>query len=149
MATTPSQTSPETQENATSSASCSPSYRLIAAGLILLAYLVVAGLILSELIGDALKNWNQILVIFNAVGALATTACGVLLGVEVQQSHVDAANRKSDALNEVVGRKDAAALEALGQLNTTDPAARGGDPVAAVRAALQRGLAVGSTNQPS
>ena len=149
MATTPGQTSPASPASPTSPVSSAPSYRLIAAGLILLAYLVVAGLILSELIGDALTNWNQILVIFNAVGALATTACGVLLGVEVQQSHVDAANRKSDALNEVVGRKDAAALEALGQLNTTDPAARGGDPVAAVRAALQRGLAAGSATKSS
>jgi hypothetical protein len=135
--------------NPVSPVSSAPSYRLIAAGLILLAYLIVAGLILSELIGDALKNWNQILVIFNAVGALATTACGVLLGVEVQQSHVDAANRKSDSLSEVVGRKDAAALEALGHLEMTDPTARGGDPMAVVRATLQRGLAAGSATKPS
>jgi hypothetical protein len=121
-----------------------PSYRLIAAGLILLVYFGISGVILASLLGNTpLKNWDQIIVIFNAVGALATTACGVLLGVEVQQANVDAARGESQSLSRQVGRKDAAALEALGHLEATNPAARGADPLAGARSALQRGLAAG------
>ena len=122
-----------------------PSYRLIAAGLILLVYFGISAVILSNLFGDsALKNWDQIIVIFNAVGTLATAACGVLLGVEVQKANVDAARGKAEALKRQVSRKDAAALEALGHLEPGDPnspATRGADPRAGARNALQRGLA--------
>jgi len=64
-----------------------PSYRLIAAGLALLLYFIAAGVILFQILGNqgALVpgTWEQVIVVFNAVGAIATTAAGVLLGVEI------------------------------------------------------------------
>jgi hypothetical protein len=122
-----------------------PSYRLIAACIILIAYFTVAGVLLSNLYhpgsGPA-PEWDHVLVVFNAIGALATTAAGVLLGVEIQQANVRAATK--DAQNQVktVERKNAAITTALENLESSNSAATSLDsPVSKARLALQRSLA--------
>jgi hypothetical protein len=116
-----------------------PSYRLVTAGVILAAYFVAAGLLLAMLVSRERWDWNQILVIFNAVGALATAAAGVLFGAEIQQGNVRNAQQVGQAHAAASARKDQAMLEALASL---DPA---GEPhgagAANARAILQHALA--------
>lgn len=97
-----------------------PSYRLITAGILLLAYLVFAA-ILPWLLYSVPKlrapDWNQVLVVFNAIGALATAAVGVLLGVEVQQGTVNAAVKDAQREAADAARKGNAIVAALGHLD--------------------------------
>ncbi|MBO9712736.1 hypothetical protein [Sphingomonas sp.] len=121
-----------------------PKYRMIVAGLLLVAYMGVAGILLFELYhpGDKPPEWSQVLVIFNAVGALATTAAGVLLGVEIQQGNVRSAQQANERLAGALATKDAAALTALDRLETVqsgDPS-KGGDGISAARTALRGAL---------
>jgi hypothetical protein len=115
-----------------------PSYRLIAAGLALLLYFVVAGVILFRILGNqgALVpgTWEQVIVVFNAVGAIATTAAGVLLGVEIQQASVQQSQRAARDLSARLAGNQAAAMTALDHLDS------GNDGVSAARSALRRTL---------
>lgn len=100
-----------------------PSHRLIAAGAILAAYFVVAGILLTMLVSGDRWEWSQILVIFNAVGALATAAAGVLFGAEIQQANVRNAQQVSQAHAAASARKDQAMLEALASLDSASEGA--------------------------
>lgn len=115
-----------------------PSYRLIAAGLALLLYFSVAGVILNRVLGAegalASGTWEQVIVVFNAVGAIATTAAGVLLGVEIQQASVQQSQRESRELSARLAGNQAAAITALDHLDS------GNDGVSAARSALRRTL---------
>ena len=72
-----------------------PTYRVYAAAIIILAFFLVAAFLIYRIFGPGTTDgqWTQALVVFNGVSTLATTAAGVLLGVEVQQGNVQAANR--------------------------------------------------------
>lgn len=130
-----------------------PSYRLITAAVLLVTYLVFAGVLLWLLyhVKENAPDWSQVLVVFNAVGALATAAVGVLLGVEVQQANVDTAQQRAEhnaaeaARNAAQSaRKDAGMLAALGSLDAAQAAtaAQGADPgIRGARAALHAALA--------
>ena len=124
-----------------------PSYRLIAAGVILAAYFVVAAILLAMLVSRDNWDWNQILVIFNAVGALATTAAGVLFGAEIQQANVRNALQTGQAHAAASARKDQAMMEALASLRTVGRIGRRGrrrgqcalDPAARARVGAASG----------
>jgi cytochrome bd-type quinol oxidase subunit 2 len=126
-----------------------PSYRLITAGILLLAYLVFAGVLLGQLYSvpkDKAPDWNNVLVVFNAIGALATAAVGVLLGVEVQQANVDSAQKRAEQSAAEAARKSTGILAALGSLEgTASQAATSADPgIRAARVALHAALATGA-----
>jgi hypothetical protein len=130
-----------------------PSYRLITAACLLLAYLAIAGTLLWALYHPSpggKPEWNEVLVIFNAIGALATTAVGVLLGVEIQQGTVNSAVRDSQRDAADAARKGTAIVAALGRLDAANgtAAATAADPnILAARAVLHTALAVPSSNQ--
>jgi hypothetical protein len=99
-----------------------PIYRLVAAAILLGIYLIIACILLWLLYNPGEKtsapDWNHVLVIFNAIGAIATSAAGVLLGVEIQRENVVRAdeakkmaeadsNRKADAVRTALARIDA------------------------------------------
>jgi len=121
-----------------------PSYRLVAAAAILIVYFIVAGTLLYFIINvthpDA--TWNQVSVIFNAIGALTTTAAGVLFGAEVQQANVRSAVHDSQAHAAETERKAQAMLQALDHLDPTTAAAgaSAADGAAQARAVLRRAL---------
>jgi hypothetical protein len=119
-----------------------PSYRLITAGVILILYFAIAAVVLYNVIGTpvAETTWSQIVFVFNAIGALATTAAGILLGAEVQQANVRGAQRDSQAHAAAAARKDQAALDALASLDRSGAAAGAGDGVSNARSILQRSL---------
>ncbi len=125
-----------------------PSYRLITAGALLLAYLLIAAIVLWSLYhpGNKPPAWDQVLVIFNAIGALATTAVGVLLGVEIQQGTVNAALKDAQREAADAARKGNAIVAALSHLDAAGPtAAAAADPsIAAARTALHTALAAPS-----
>ena len=119
-----------------------PSYRLIAAAVIVVAYFIVAGILLNKaLSGGTIPNWDQIIVVFNAVGALATTAAGVLLGAEVQQSNVRAAQFESRARAAEVQQMRSAIADALESLEPTAAAANAVGNPANAKSVLRRALA--------
>ena len=122
-----------------------PSYRLYVAGGILAIYLIIAGMLMWKVLSVDLPTakWDQVIVIFNAIGALATTAAGVLLGVEIQQGNVDSA--RHEARNSAAGaaRKDEAvrsALEHLEGAGAASAAVATDASVSRARLALQRSL---------
>ena len=120
-----------------------PTYRLIAAAVLLLAYLTIACILLYQLYhpGSRQPNWNEVLVIYNAIGALATTSVGVLLGVEIQQGNVNSAQRSAQSLAAAVAAKDAAALRALEHLEpSAGVAASASADISSARVALQQSL---------
>ncbi|TMJ16147.1 MAG: hypothetical protein E6G94_04945 [Alphaproteobacteria bacterium] len=120
-----------------------PSYRLITAAVILIAYAVVAGVVLYKVIGGsplADATWNQVVLVFNAVGALATTAAGVLLGAEVQQANVRSAQRDAQSLAAAAARKHEAALNALASLDPATAGASLADGASTARAILLQSL---------
>jgi hypothetical protein len=119
-----------------------PSYRLITAGVILIVYFAVAAVVLYNVIGTTVaeSTWSQVVFVFNAIGALATTAAGVLLGAEVQQANVRGAQRDSQAHAAAAARKDQAALDALASLDQSGAAAGASDGVSNARSILQRSL---------
>jgi hypothetical protein len=82
--------------------------------------------------------------IFNAIGALTTTAAGVLFGAEVQQANVRSAMRDSQVHAAASERKAQAMLQALDHLDPT--AAAAGDGAAEARAVLRRALAPASSD---
>ncbi len=123
-----------------------PSYRLITAGVLLLAYLAFAGVLLWLLYSvprEKAPEWNNVLVIFNAIGALATAAVGVLLGVEVQQANVEAAQMRAEQSAAETARKNTGIFAALASLEgATTMAATSADPgLSAARTALHAALA--------
>jgi hypothetical protein len=99
-----------------------PRYRLWTAVIILILYVALCIYMISVLSDNSTNapNWDHALVVFNAFGAIAMSAAGVLLGTEIQQETVNSANRES-------ARIRSAAKEALGILSEA-PAA--GDKVA-------------------
>jgi hypothetical protein len=110
--------------------------KLIAAGIIVAIYFIVAGVLLAKLYGTGTTpDWDHVLTIFNAIGALATAAAGVLLGVQIQQSHVDTANSAKQAKADESARKDVALRQALTQLDPTGVGAVA--DMAAVRGTLR------------
>lgn len=114
-------------------------HRLIAAVIILGVYLLVAGIfIIKGFSGTAAENWTQVMAVFNAVGALATTAAGVLFGADIQQGNVDEANRTAVEAAATTARREEA-------LRATLVALQGGqgiaDPIAAARQQILSGLA--------
>jgi hypothetical protein len=117
-----------------------PTYRLIAAGIAMLLYLIVAGVILARVLGGASAmdtvTWQQVIVVFNAVGAIATTAAGVLLGVEIQHASAQDSERRANLLSRELQASRAAAAAALHHLEGDDSAARSGTVVSAARTAL-------------
>ena len=119
-----------------------PSYRLIAAGVILIAWFFVAGLLIWKALSadQAIANWDQVVVIFNAIGALATTASGVLFGAEIQQANVRNAQQDSQAHAADAARTREAALEALDSLSP-GAAASLDEGTARARSLLQRAIA--------
>ena len=121
-----------------------PSYRLISAGIILLLYFIFAGVILARIFSDGGVNdtaWQQVIVVLNAVGAIATTAAGVLLGVDIQHASTQQALRKADDLDGQLMASRATAAEALDYLEGADPTTGGDRGVTAARATLLGGLA--------
>ena len=121
-----------------------PSYRLIAAGLIIVAYFTLAGLLLWRALGSSqpIADWEQVLVIFNAIGALATTASGILFGAEIQQANVRGAQQDSLRQAADAARMREAAILALDALEPGAAAsASGHDGSSRARAILQRTLA--------
>jgi hypothetical protein len=127
-----------------------PSYRLYVAGIILAIYFSIAGYLLYRIYnpgpGEA-PVWDQVVFVFNAVGAIATTAAGVLLGVEVQQGNVNAARREARDAAIVSARKDEAVRAALEHLEDNaargESGASGAAPVSRARLTLQRSLGLG------
>lgn len=122
-----------------------PSYRLYVAGGILAIYLVIAGLLIWAVLwpGVPAPKWDQVIVIFNAIGALAATAGGVLLGVEIQQGNVDSARHEARNSAAAAARKDEAARSALDQLEGAGAASAAVATDASVsraRLTLQRSL---------
>ena len=92
-----------------------PTYRLIAAAILLGMYLTIACILLWLLYhpGNPAPAWDQVLVIFNAIGAIATTAAGVLLGVEIQRESVTRADRAADDAKKDAALKSNAVRTAL------------------------------------
>jgi hypothetical protein len=126
-----------------------PSYRLYVAGGILAIYLIIAGMLVWKVLSPGIpaQNWDQVIVIFNAIGTLATIAAGVLLGVEIQQGNVDAARHEARNSAAVAARKDEAvraALEHLEGAGATSAAVATDASVSRARLTLQRAL--GSSN---
>jgi hypothetical protein len=121
-----------------------PSYRLIAAGVILIAWFLVAGILIWKALSaeQEIPNWNQVVVIFNAIGALATTASGVLFGAEIQQANVRNAQQDSQAHAADAARTREAALHALEAMES-GPAASADGGAARARTLLQRAIAGG------
>lgn len=121
-----------------------PSHRLYLAGGILAIYLLIAGLLIWQVLSSGVPSpeWDQVIVVFNAIGALATTAAGVLLGVEIQQGNVDSARHEARNSAAAAARKDEAVRSALEHLEGagTAPAAATDASVAGARLALQRSL---------
>jgi len=122
-----------------------PSYRLVTAGLILIAYFAVSGILLSRVLGasPALQagTWEQVIVIFNAVGAIATTAAGVLFGAEIQQANVRDARGEAQREAANAAKTREAAMQALESLEGSSAAAAdGGGASLAARALLRRVL---------
>jgi len=113
--------------------------KLIAAGVIVAIYFIVAGVLLYELYQPRQGvDWDHVLTIFNAIGAVATAAAGVLLGVQIQQGHVDAAKRAEEAKAADVTRKDVALRQALEQLDP--PGAAASIDSSAIRRTLQQAI---------
>ena len=71
-------------------------YRLIAAAVILALYAGLAMVMFLSAGAWQDQQWTHALAIFTAFGAMATAAASVLLGVEVQRTNVEAAERRSD-----------------------------------------------------
>lgn len=97
-------------------------YRLWAAAVIMTLYAALCAYMIFVLSASPQNSprWDHALVIFNAFGAIATTAAGVLLGTEIQQQNVNAANQE-------VARVKAAARTALSALNEPASAERTSD----------------------
>lgn len=114
--------------------------KLIAAGVIVGVYFIVAGVLLFNLYnpGKTPPDWDHVLTIFNAIGALATAAAGVLLGVQIQQGHLDSVKRDRDGQAAEATRKDNALRQALTQLHPVNPA--GVAEVSAARQTLQQAI---------
>src|SRR4051812_12244778 len=109
-----------------------PSYRLVAAAAIVIVYFIVAGMLLYSITNvpndpHPDQTWNRVVVIFNAIGALTTTAAGVLFGAEVQQANVRSAVRDSQVHAAASERRAQAMLQALDHLDPTAAAAGDGD----------------------
>lgn len=122
-----------------------PTYRLYVAGGVLALYLIVAGTLIWNILSADIPaaRWDQVIVIFNAIGALATTAAGVLLGVEIQQGNVDAARHDARNSAAAAARKDEAARAALEHLEdggTASATVAADASISRARLALQRSL---------
>ena len=121
-----------------------PSYRLVMAAIILAIYFIFAGVLLYNLYhaGSAAPDWSQVLAVFNAIGALATTAAGVLFGVEIQQGNVDSSLREAQEQAKIAGERKGIIASAFEQLEPSAQGAVGADVQAGqARRTLLRGLA--------
>ena len=118
-----------------------PTYRLIAAAILLGMYLTIACILLWLLYhpGTPAPAWDQVLVIFNAIGAIATTAAGVLLGVEIQRESVTRADKAADDAKKDAALKSNAVRTALTEIDTlqSGSAAAAAGGLQAVRAKLR------------
>ena len=94
-----------------------PRYRLWTAVIILILYVALCIYMISVLSDNSTNapKWDHALVVFNAFGAIAMSAAGVLLGTEIQQETVNSANREA-------ARIRSAAKEALAILSETPSA---------------------------
>jgi len=121
------------------------SYRLVAAGVILTVYFVVAGILIHKTLGaeTAIANWDQVVTIFNAIGAIATTGAGVLFGAEIQQANVRNAQREGQQHAADAARTRQAALQALEAMEA-GPTASADEGTGRARTLLQRAIAGGS-----
>jgi len=120
-----------------------PSYRLITAGIILIGYFIIAGILLANLYDPApgiAPEWDHVLVIFNAIGAFATMSAGVLLGVEIQQDNVSTAIKDAERLAASAAGKDAAMRQALEHLESDAGVAMNVGAPSDARLALLRAL---------
>ncbi len=97
-----------------------PTYRLVAAAILLTMYFTIACILLYLLYHPPVNPpvWDQVLVIFNAIGAIATTAAGVLLGVEIQRENVVRADEKAEKAKTDAEQKGAAIRAALAEIDT-------------------------------
>jgi len=87
------------------------------------------------------KAWTQVVAIFNAIGGLATTAAGVLLGVNLQNRTVDAATQTAKAATEQAASLKSAANAALIHLDASDaPSAQPDTSKSAARTTLRTAL---------
>lgn len=96
--------------------------QLIAAGIILLLYFTIAAVMIAAILPKGIDTtaWTQVVAIFNAIGGLATTAAGVLLGVNLQNRTVDAVTQTAKTATDKAVKLRAAAHAALIHLDTTD-----------------------------
>jgi hypothetical protein len=121
-----------------------PSYRLIAASVILIAWFLVAGILIWKALGPAtIANWDQVVTIFNAIGAIATTGSGVLFGAEIQQANVQNAQREGQLHAADAARTRQAALQAL-EVMEAGPTASADEGTGRARVLLQRAIAGGA-----
>jgi len=117
------------------------SFRMIAAFIIVMIYILITAWLIYQLgsvklavaddngVGGSYskEGWEQITHLLTGLGALVTTAAGVVIGVQVQQVSVASANRRaemseSEALDAKAKKEKAqsAALSALKQIDALE-----------------------------
>lgn len=68
-----------------------PTYTLLTAGILVLFYLALTGVMFAQAGNIDPSAWQNKLIIYNGFTAFAATAAGVLLGTQIQQANVTAA----------------------------------------------------------
>ena len=88
-----------------------PTYTLLTAGILVLFYLALTGVMFAQAGAIDASAWQNKLIIYNGFTAFAATAAGVLLGTQIQQANVTEA--RAELAEKKAGIK--ALLEDVGQ----------------------------------
>lgn len=122
-----------------------PTYTLVAAVFLGLAWLFASWLMYRRFVqSDQTGTWDHALVLYNGLSSVGFTAIGVLLGTQVQQVNVSAARREAETARKSAteAKTDAAKLRAGARAaaKAATPAADlgGGSPADAAKAAAAR-----------